>query len=232
MPKTKKAIVKRKTRRRRRVNIPRSLFPKNKLVSLRYVWQGALDASAGGLASKQFNLNGMYDPEVAVGGHQPRGFDQLMAAYNRYCVVSVKAQFINLNNDTSNDNPPQYFGLKVSSSATEIASYSAVDLLESRQKVKMAEGGMIYPTIHKADSISGRPSVMKLWSAKKYFGGTVVGSDEHTGTASANPTSSSRAILDCWVGHPSSSVNPASGSYLVILDYVALFTEPIRLGPS
>jgi hypothetical protein len=229
---TNKALARALGRRRRKVNIPRPLFSRNKLVSLRYVWQGALDASSGGLASKQFYLNGLYDPEVAVGGHQPRGFDQLMAAYGRYTVVGAKAQMINLNNDASNDSPPQYFGMKVSPNSTEIANYSCLDLIESRQLVKFAEGGILYPSIHKGSSIKGRPQVMKKWSAKKHFGGSVVGDYDHSGTSSVNPATTSLAILDCWVGHPSSGVNPASGSYLVIIDYVALFTEPLRIGPS
>lgn len=32
--------------------------------------------------------NGCYDPDVAVGGHQPLGFDQYMALYNKYYVKS------------------------------------------------------------------------------------------------------------------------------------------------
>lgn len=40
-----------------------------------------------------FSANGMYDPDVAVGGHQPRGFDQLSAIYDEYqvreCIVEV-----------------------------------------------------------------------------------------------------------------------------------------------
>lgn len=41
--------------------------------------------------------NGMYDPDSTGTGHQPRGFDQLMAFYDHYVVTSVtlKAQFFN-----------------------------------------------------------------------------------------------------------------------------------------
>lgn len=41
--------------------------------------------------------NGMYDPDSTGTGHQPRGFDQLMAFYDHYVVtgVSLKAQFFN-----------------------------------------------------------------------------------------------------------------------------------------
>lgn len=36
--------------------------------------------------------NGLYDPEQALGGTQPRGFDQLMGLFDRYCVTGVKIE--------------------------------------------------------------------------------------------------------------------------------------------
>lgn len=36
----------------------------------------------------QFNLNSVYDPDRTGVGHQPYGFDQLAALYNRYRVIS------------------------------------------------------------------------------------------------------------------------------------------------
>lgn len=49
-----------------------------------------LNAGVGGLASEQFRANSCYDPLVAVGGHQPRGFDQLMALYKWGTVIGSK----------------------------------------------------------------------------------------------------------------------------------------------
>lgn len=34
--------------------------------------------------------NGLYDPEVAVGGHQPRMFDQMCLFYQSYLVLGSK----------------------------------------------------------------------------------------------------------------------------------------------
>lgn len=46
--------------------------------------------------------NSLYDPDYNTGGHQPRYFDQKMAVYTKYKVLSVKmwASFINLSGDT------------------------------------------------------------------------------------------------------------------------------------
>lgn len=56
----------------------------------------AASPSAGYFGSEQrFNLNGMYDPDYTNAGHQPYGFDQIMATYNKYRVnrASYKISF-------------------------------------------------------------------------------------------------------------------------------------------
>jgi len=42
----------------------------------------------GGSVSAIFRANGLFDPEVALGGHQPHGYDQLVAIFNSYQVIS------------------------------------------------------------------------------------------------------------------------------------------------
>lgn len=44
-----------------------------------------------------FSLNGMYDPNITSTGHQPRGFDQIMAMYTGYCVknATIRASVCN-----------------------------------------------------------------------------------------------------------------------------------------
>lgn len=37
---------------------------------------------------KSFLANGLYDPDTAVGGHQPRGFDEFMEVYKKFTVKS------------------------------------------------------------------------------------------------------------------------------------------------
>lgn len=62
---------------------------------LRYADIQRLSATVGAANTVfvRFNANGMYDPDVALGGHQPRGFDQLAALYDEYfvrrCTIEV-----------------------------------------------------------------------------------------------------------------------------------------------
>lgn len=41
-------------------------------------------------AQQIFNLNSIFDPDRTGGGHQPYGYDQLAALYNRYRVLKTK----------------------------------------------------------------------------------------------------------------------------------------------
>ena len=39
----------------------------------------------------QVRANGLYDPQVSTGGHQPRGFDEFMTTYDMYTVHGSRA---------------------------------------------------------------------------------------------------------------------------------------------
>jgi len=79
-------------------SVPRNRFPgypRSEKVTLRYV--DNTTQTATGLSVFQYRLNGPYDPDEAVGGNQPLGFDQYMALYNRYRVEKchVVVDFVN-----------------------------------------------------------------------------------------------------------------------------------------
>lgn len=60
---------------------------------LRYYENFTLNPASGGTpALRQYRMNGLFDPTVIVGGHQPRGFDQYMAMYDHYTVVKCTAR--------------------------------------------------------------------------------------------------------------------------------------------
>jgi hypothetical protein len=75
------------------------LFPDILSTKLRYV---KYDVSSGSYqALIQFRGNGMYDPEYAVGGGQPMGYDQITALYNKYKVKSCGIKITLVNAGTS-----------------------------------------------------------------------------------------------------------------------------------
>lgn len=67
-------------------NVVTSLQPFASRFITKMKYAADVSTSAGG--SYFFNLNSIYDPDRSGGGHQPYGFDNLAAIYNRYRVIS------------------------------------------------------------------------------------------------------------------------------------------------
>jgi len=59
-------------------------------VHLRYVDVVPLVSTVGAMAKFSYYTNGLYDPQVSVGGHQPMGWDQGIAYYNNAVVLKSK----------------------------------------------------------------------------------------------------------------------------------------------
>lgn len=57
---------------------------------MRYATTTEVTIDAGGTALVAIRANGLFDPEVAIGGHQPMYYDQLTALYNHWTVVKSR----------------------------------------------------------------------------------------------------------------------------------------------
>jgi len=93
----KKKNYKRRARRYGRKRIATSIrtrtsaLPDTYYTKLNYSELGALNyGGAGAAATYQFRMNSLYDADYTGGGHQPYGFDQLAALYNKYRVYGCK----------------------------------------------------------------------------------------------------------------------------------------------
>lgn len=53
-----------------------------------FIMSGGTLGSTGG--TTWYRMNGMYDPETIIGGHQPYGFDQMAALYNTFTVTDIE----------------------------------------------------------------------------------------------------------------------------------------------
>lgn len=69
-------------------------FPPRKHCQIVYV--GTFNLSSNSLQTfgtqQQMNLNSLFDPDSTGAGHQPIGFDQLMAIYAKYKVTNTKVE--------------------------------------------------------------------------------------------------------------------------------------------
>jgi len=85
------------------VSIQKQIGMSNKqIVKLRYASNTRLTGGVSNLRELQFRLNGLFDPDFSLGGHQPMGFDEWSAFYGRYRVKSAKCKIRAVSNTTVN----------------------------------------------------------------------------------------------------------------------------------
>lgn len=65
-------------------------FPTNYVCKLRYSQVLPLTSGVGSWGYQRFQLNNLYDPDYSGVGHQPRGYDEITAIYQRYLVLGAK----------------------------------------------------------------------------------------------------------------------------------------------
>jgi hypothetical protein len=71
-------------------NISRTFLDPHKYITLRYSEVANFTLATVTGTQALFRLNSIFDPNAAVGGHQPYGYDQMAALYNRYRVLACR----------------------------------------------------------------------------------------------------------------------------------------------
>lgn len=84
----KKPMYKKRGQRNTLVNTSLRPIPSRFITKHKYA--EALSVSTPGMGIYKWNLNSLWDPNRTGVGHQPYGYDQLAALYNRYRVISCK----------------------------------------------------------------------------------------------------------------------------------------------
>lgn len=89
-----KQLIKKKANAQRIAHPSRALgfMPDEFTTTLRYSEFMTITATTGALARYEFIANGLYDPNFTGTGHQPYGFDQLIALYSYAVVHGCKAK--------------------------------------------------------------------------------------------------------------------------------------------
>jgi len=177
---TKKKRTFRKSRSLARRETPRTLvnmglgFPKRLITKLRYTEAFNLAPAASAYAYNDFCANGMYDPNLEAGGHQPMYFDQYMAIYNHYKVLGSKITVRITPKAVTED--PCFIGVYLNDDDThtpgDIQTYQEIS---GNGCHRMTPPGMasVY-------------TFSCFYSSKKTFG--LLKTDALIGTATANPT--------------------------------------------
>lgn len=194
------------------------------ICKLRYCAEITLDPAASTIAYHTFSANGLYDPDLTGTGHQPYGFDQLMALYNNYEVLSSRVRATPVSTAAA-DNTPGYLTVMLTAEQSTPGSFTSIEhMLESNLK-----GKGVYVGGGFANALGGsgnRAMATHNFNAKKYFGAL---DDDHEGTTAGNPTEQAYFQV-CYSSIANN--NPTSVTIFVTLDFTAKLTEPKLLAQS
>jgi len=184
-------------------------FPSRMTFTHRYVDNFTMVSTLGSLDYHVFRMNGMYDPDFTSTGHQPMFFDQLTPIYEHYTVIGARITF-HIVPATSTTHPAQFILFQNSASGATFATQS---IIAEQNKA----------TVRQTTMGSVRPTVLKLnFSAKKTFGGSVLGNPELQGTSVADPTEISFAYL----GVRANDATVTATFYVrVTIDYISVWDE-------
>lgn len=151
----------------------------------------------------QFRANGMFDPQVAAGGHQPLYFDQLSQLYARYKVISASC-----NIEFINRNAVDAIGVCIfpTSDPTTITYTSALEQQFDIPNVvvPVAQGGVKRLTAYEKSA--------KMLGAK-------LQDDQAWGSVSADPVS--LWYFNICVENMSSIPTATTGQFRVVIEYYA-----------
>jgi hypothetical protein len=166
-----------------------------------------------------FSANGLYDPDISGAGHQPRGFDQLMAMYDHYVVVSSAIRVVGQAISSVTGDPYQaVIGICVRDS-TAVESVPNEYLEQGWNKWSYASSVDGFDICHSVDvaTFLGRQSLL---------------SDPYLkGTKTANPTEDVHFHL--WVAHPAAASTDALTCYATVeIVYDLWLIEPADPGTS
>ena len=194
-----------------------SPFPSKKRTTMVYcsVQTFTPPVLATGITVVPFRFNSLFDPEVTLGGHQPYGFDQWMAIYTRYTVISATARF------TINPSQPSAysgnFGLNIKDLTSPVVTDEQT-IIESQ-----------YSNHKPYNQTSGPETVTLKLDVAKYFGvHDVMDDDTLSGT---NLTDSNKqALLNCWISGDLASTPSSTGT--LVITYDVYLHEPREVGAS
>lgn len=178
-----------------------------------------INSSTGIISNYVFSANGLYDPNVTGVGHQPIGWDQLIAMYDHAVVIGAKITVTFRNTDASY---AQFVGIRMSDTSTGIGDM--IQVVENGACVtKLLENNGDNGTVITTLSYEVNPN--------KYLGRSKPMSDAQLkNSASSNPTE--QCFFHVMAAALNTGVDPAQVECLAVIEYDVVFCEPKALATS
>lgn len=198
--------------------VPWNPLPFARKAVFKYVEEFQINPAIGVVGDYVFSANGMYDPNITGTGHQPYGFDQMMANYDHYTVTGSKITLRAVNNNSN----PSWFLIALRDAADSLTGSTTGEILEQPGVASRQVG---YFTSGSSTAIlQARFDTAKFFHIKDF-----VGKSQYRGTSSANPLE--QAYFHVILGPNTSSDDLGAQAIWVEIEYTATLTEP-KILPS
>lgn len=187
---------------------PLAVSQKSKLI---YNEAISLNAGLASLASYVFSANGVYDPNITGSGHQPRGFDQLIALYDHCTVIASKLILTASNTDASN---PVNVALMCNDDAGVVTLQS--DVMENRY--------LKYCVLSPRDGGSSTKSLSIALNPSKFLGKSKpMSCNELQNSLNSNPPEQAFYQIYAW---NSQGADVGTVDMTVRIEYTVIWHEP------
>jgi len=154
----------------------------------------------------------MFDPNPAVGGHQPMHFDNMSAIYDHYTVIGSMCKFTFI--PTTASPPASYVGSFIDDDSTMAATSINNVMEQTTGKFKALAVGCNEPY-----------TIVQKWSAKKFFSSDPEANNSLQGTAAANPTEQSYFVACAQANGASTCAFTVTAEIM----YIAIWAESKEL---
>lgn len=235
--------------RNRRVSVPRNklAFPQQLKTKLRYCVRKELDLTGNNIVVASLRANDLYDPEVIIGGHQPRGFDELMAVYDTFTVTgsTCSGSFVYEGymgpSEVENGSLVQTVGASMAMQPNTrtpalppvaVGIHKGIEALsagppEEQMEKDRTKWRFLTPNI-------GAAQVATSIRCTDYFGKVkLVGAEGYSGTDASGPTET--ILFEVWAGRLDNNVMTQAVVHIpvyIVVEYDCVFTNPKTLDAS
>jgi len=226
------------------VRVPRNKigFPQQLKTKLRYATR--VEFSPGTTSTQQFQLaaNGMFDPQTTLGGHQPRGFDEFMKAYDMFTVMGSKISCSWMYEGYNGPSQITTLGnLKqsIQSGTDDVPAFTPV-VCGLHKGVETLAAGKAEQQIEKDRTVwtflngqHGSKTLSTSCKVSDFYGkGALTGAEGYTGSATADPDNA--IFYELWCGRVSDDYPSETVKVIcyVTVEYDAVFSQPKTLNAS
>ena len=203
-----------------KANVPRSLgflrsgFPKQMQMRHRYAESFPVNVIANVDVWQLYRCNGMYDPRVAIGGHQPMYFQRMGATYDHYVVTGATIRIDTVVVD-SNVTPPD-------SQAAIVGVYIEDDTTVNPTSMasKIEQGTAVYKTVTRATP----STIYSKWKVASTFGKYPQANSILRGSLTSDPVEEQMFCI--WVtGQGVSGSDTVRVQVTILIEYDAIWFE-------